>query len=352
MDAQDTERRVADARAAGDPDALATALAEQANALVQRGRVHDARLALDEAASIHRERGRAYDEARCLQFAATLCRMEGLPDEAADRARRAIDLAGPGSQIGVSAETELGEIALQRRDGPAAADAYGRALAAGAALGMVGSARAALLRKRATALSIAGRYSDAAADLARAHDLLAQAGDARGATRALVEEATALHGAGDAAGAARVGDEAMREAAQQGDHAAEADLFMLRAAAALGHNDPAVAKRALVAARDQALQGTAPVQYLSAAVALSQLADATGDRLGAYEALATGWATLGDLLGRDAAKASFEPKLLELRQRWGAAAFDDVKAQYEARRRAALAEQRNGGPPDAGERRA
>ena len=57
--------------------------------------------------------------------------------------------------------------------------------------------------------------------------------------------------------------------------------------------------------------------------------------MSAYEALAVGWVTLGDPLGRDVARAAFEPRLRAMRERWGAAAFDQIKAAYEARRRQA-----------------
>jgi len=43
--------------------------------------------------------------------------------------------------------------------------------------------------------------------------------------------------------------------------------------------------------------------------------------------------TLGDLLGNGLARMSFEPKLKEMREGWGAEAFDEVKKSYEARRR-------------------
>ena len=54
--------------------------------------------------------------------------------------------------------------------------------------------------------------------------------------------------------------------------------------------------------------------------------------MGAYEALAVGWVTLADLLGGDLARLAFEPKLMEIRERWGAPAFDTVKKIYEAHR--------------------
>jgi hypothetical protein len=62
------------------------------------------------------------------------------------------------------------------------------------------------------------------------------------------------------------------------------------------------------------------------------MAEQAGDRREAYASLTKGWATLSDLLGRDAARASFEPALLDLKNRWGDEAFAAVKAEYEASR--------------------
>jgi hypothetical protein len=58
-----------------------------------------------------------------------------------------------------------------------------------------------------------------------------------------------------------------------------------------------------------------------------------GDRLSAYEALVVGWVTISDLMGREVARSMFEPKLLELRDRWGIEIFKDIKSSYEAKRR-------------------
>lgn len=325
------------ARRRGEPDALAEALAVHANALVERGQVGPARLELDEAAAIHRRRGRVYDEARLTHLAATLCRLEGKLDEARARAERAAQLAEPGTPVAVSAATELGEIALAEGKGAEAAAAYARALAHGATAGLVGPARAALLRKRATALAMAGRHAEAAGDLAQAHELLVQAGDGPGAVRTLVETATVLHQGADAEAADRALREALREAEAAGDHHALADLNLLVSARAVERRDVPAAMTAAQTARSHALSAVAPVSYIAAAIAIAELADAAGDRPAAYEALAVGWVTLGDLLGREAAKSTFEPKLLALRQKWGPAAFAEVKAAYEARRRAELA---------------
>jgi tetratricopeptide (TPR) repeat protein len=333
-DARETERLLADARRKGDLDDVAEALMLHANALVNAGQIAQARQELDEAAEIHRQRGRTYDEARCTHLAATLCRLEGHPTEARVRAERAAQLVEPGTPIAVSAATELGEIALLEGKTAEAADAYTRALASGEVAGMVDAARATLLRKRAIALTASGRHRDAAKDLAMAQGLLLRAGDTTGAIRALIEEAAALQQGGFTADADRVKVEARRMAEAAQDHVAQADLDLLDSTQAVTRRDVAAAMAAARSARQHALEGVAPILYVSASLAIAQLAEATGDRLGAYEALAVGWVTLGDLLGREVAMASFEPKLFELRERWGVDAFAEVKAAYEARRRA------------------
>ena len=86
-------------------------------------------------------------------------------------------------------------------------------------------------------------------------------------------------------------------------------------------------------ARQRALEGSVPIKYLAASVALSDLRDLRGEREDAYEALSTGWATLVDLMGDDAARAVVQPRLQRLVQRWGVPQFRAVKTGYEQRHR-------------------
>jgi tetratricopeptide (TPR) repeat protein len=325
-------RRLGEARQRGDADDIAEALALHANDLLQSGRTTDARLELDEAAAIHRARGRVYDEARCTQLAGTLCRFEGRLDEARDRSTRALELSESKGPIAVSAYAELGEIGLAEGNHAEAASAYRAALDTGEATGLVDPARAALLRKRAVALTAARRYDDAVHDLEAAHDLLVRAGDRAGAIRALIEAATAFRHAGRFEESDRIVRRALDPARQADDHAALADLHLLLTAQALDGRDVARAMASAQTARTQSLAANAPTSYIGAALAIAQLAESTGDRAGAYEALAVGWATLADLLGHDLARMTFEPKLKEMRERWGAPAFDEVRNAYEAHR--------------------
>ena len=328
--------RVAEARQRGNADDLAEALALHANALIQAGQISSAQLDLDEAAAIHRARGRVVDDARCTQMAGTLCRFTGQLDEAKKRASRALELSHFKGSIAVSAYTELGEIARSEKNHAEAAKAYSAALDAGESIGLVGSARAALLRKRAVALTAVKKYPDAVRDLETAHDLLMRSGDCASATRALIEAATALRYAGQPSEAETIVRRAMQLAEPANDHAALADLHLLRAAQALDRRDTVTAMASMLTAREHALAGNAPISYIGAAHAIAELADAAGNRQQAYEALATGWATLSDLLGGEVARTTFEPKLRDARARWGGPEFDVIKKAYEAHRPSVL----------------
>jgi tetratricopeptide (TPR) repeat protein len=330
---ENATRRLIEARQRGDDDDIAEALVLHANALLESGQICAAQNELDEAAAIHGARGRVYDEARCTQLAGTLCRFQGQLDQAKERATRALELSGGEGPIAVSAQAELGEIALAEGRGAEAAAAYLAALDAGERTELAPTARAALLRKRAVALVASQQYAEAVRDLETAHDLLMRAGDRVTATRALIEEATAYRDAGLFVEAERIAHRAMELAERADDHAALADLHLLLAAQALDRRDAAGAMAAAQIARTQALAANAPTSYIGAALTIARLADSAGDRLGAYEALAIGWATLADLLGRDVARAAFEPQLREMRERWGHSTFDEIKKTYEASRK-------------------
>ncbi len=328
-----TSRRLAKARQRGDTDDVAEALALHANELLNKGQTGDARKALDEAAKIHRSCGRTYDEARCTQLAATLCRFEGRLEEAKQRAQVAVELMGATGPVAVSAYTELGEIALAEGCGDTAATAYSSALACGEETGLIDSARAAILRRLAAARVVAKQFQAAAQDLETAYGLLAQTGDQVSARRTLIEEATAFQHAGQLNDAEGIINRAMKLAKQANDHAALADVHLLQTTQAVERRDARVAMASARAAREQALLGNAPTSYIGAAVAIAELAEASGDRVAAYEALATGWVTLADLLNQDTARATFAPKLQEMRKRWGHAVFAEIKGTYEAGRK-------------------
>lgn len=327
------EAELSAARARGDHDRVAALLTRSATALVEAGRMDDARRRLDEAARLHGEAGRAVDEARCLCFAATLCRASGKLDLALSRATRAETIAPPATAAIVSAATERGEIALARQEFAEAAACYQRALAEGVTAGLVDTAQAALARKRAQALAAAGEVEPAIAALELAIDRYRAGGDDHEARRTRVELATAMQELGRTADALALAAELADDATASGDAWVLADLSLLAASRALDEGDSTAAARHARTAREHALASTHAIAYVSAALALAELAEAAGDRVAAYEALAVGWATLGDLLGDDAARATFAPKLEAQRERWGDDGFIEARdAYYEARK--------------------
>jgi hypothetical protein len=133
------------------------------------------------------------------------------------------------------------------------------------------------------------------------------------------------------AGYADLAERLVADAEAGGDHAIASSLALLAAGRALDRRDLDAARAHAERARAEALAGRSVAGYVSAAVALAGLADAAGDRVGAYASLAVGWATLRDLVGADGARAAFRPPLLALRQQWGTAAFEDAKAGYETK---------------------
>src|SRR5215472_3373711 len=335
-DLQAAEQRLSAARGRGDRLELAEALATHANALVRRGQLARARDEVNEVVDIYRQLHDSQNEARYAVLAATLSRLVHALPEARAFAQRAAALAPPGSVISVSSAAELGEIALAAGDHAAAADAFGRAVADADAAAAPPKTRIELLRKRGTALAAIGRYTDAVHDLGLARELALDEGEHRLALLLQVEQVTALQQSGDQRTADEARHHALGAATSAEDHFALAQLYLLEATRAIEQRDAAAGRAAMEAARSHALEATAPIPYMSAAIALSDLADATGDRLAAYESLAKVWVTLSDLLGAEPARLAIEPKLQTLREKWGPEAFAATKAAYDARRRAEL----------------
>jgi len=333
MNLHEAEMRLGIARRRGNPNDLASALAVHGNLLLEAGQIVEASSELEEAANIHRVQGRPYDEARLKHLTATLQRLQGNYDRAKQLAQTAIQLAGRGTQISVSAYTELGEIALAKEEIFEAFTAYDHALEDSESAGLVPTGKAALGRRRALALVALDHHLEAAYDLIDAGKVFQEYGDSSTALRIYVEAATALQQGGNADLASQLIEANISAAQEASDNAVLADLYLLRTAFAVEQKDVASALVAALSARQYALNAVAPVAYISAVVTISELEEAVGDLIAAYESLAVGWVTLSDLLGRDVAKQIFEPKLLALRERLGTEKFARVKVNYEAKQR-------------------
>lgn len=331
-----TAAQLAEARRRNDPERLASALTDHANSLIKDGKITAARAMLDEAAAINHRLQKIYDEARCTHLAATLCRMEGNLAEALKRVQRADALADPGTPVAVSVATEYAEIALQEKDSLRAAAAYKKAFDEGQIAGLTDTAKASLLRKRANALVMSAHLMDAAADLDSAYILLSQAGDKTNAVRTLIEKATTLHQGGYHEAVQETLHNAFREARASKDDHALSDLHMVEATIAIERKNLSAALDAAMAAREHALIAIAPLSYVAAAIAIADIHEASKNHLAAYASLASGWATVSDLLGQEASKGLFENKMLALRESWGSEKFKQIKESYENQRRATM----------------
>ena len=321
-------------RATGATAAVAEALTVRANARLNSGLWPGARADLEEAAALHTSLGNSVDVARCTHLAATMARMSKDIPGAKALARKAVTLSAPGTPWRVAAYTELGEIGRVEDDCLAAEQAYANALEDGVRAGMIPSAQATLIRRRAQALVAGGRAQEGAGILSGARRLLEDAGEAHEAVRTGVEEATAWHHANDRPRAVALREATALAAAAIGDEHALGDLELLAVTDALEGEAPELALQAALRARTHALAGNAPLVYMTAALAIARISESLGDRDAAYEALAVGWVTLGDRMGPNVGRSTFEPKLQELATRWGRDAFIAVRDAYTARRRA------------------
>lgn len=308
-------------------------LLEQANRSVRDGDWRGAARLLAQEAAVADHEGRGGDAARARQMAASLLRFAGdtAGALASAQALAATPTADP-RRTAFAAAAEQAEALAAAGEHASAVAAYRDALEHAGGLRLPPTWRAAVLRRLGEAQAHAGSLAAARASYAQARALQAQAGDAAGAARTDVECAEALTGAG-AWPEAAVAVAAVQGAQQ--DDALAPRVALLRARLALHHGDVAAALGAAQEARDLALGVVEPVAYFAAAALLAQLHNAAGDRLAAYRSLATAWATLGDLLGREVAASWVRPLLLAYAVQWGEAGFAQVKAAHDAGRRAA-----------------
>lgn len=313
------------ARSGDDARALTQALRRRAAGRLNGGRFAGAAADLDEASEIHRRHEQTGERARCLHMAATAARMGGDLDGAATRAEVAIALVEDAGPVAVAAWTERGETAHAGGQFTLAGEYLDTAAERAEAAGLLPEHLANLHRRRAQSWMAAGSAVRAASCLLKARVVAEEAGLSTIALRAMIEEAAAWITAGDLDEAEQVIEGAGREAGRLADDAALCDLELQRAALALHRGLVQDALACVRSARALALSAVHPVGYTAAAVAMSELAERLGDREGAYEALAVGWATLGDLLGPDVARASFEPKLRALVDQWGEAEFVRIR---------------------------
>ena len=318
-------------------DDQALALMRRARELIPRGEWEGASAALEQAAALHEAAGRVYDRARCLQLAATLRRSAGDAENARLLADRAAAVAPEDPQLAVSIATEQAEAAFAESRYRDAVSAWSRAIEQAREAGLKADGLSALLRRRAAALVSAGEVEPASRDYDEAFRLLEASQGRETAGFVRTEQADLLFQYGHADRAAQVLDALD---AGSGPHLlAETLVMRARLAHAAGRIDDAI--ECASRAREAALKAVAPVSYFAAGVELAEAYEARLDRINAYGALATAWATLNDLLGEGVARSWVEPVLICYQIQWGEQAFLDAKRDYEARRRAVMDARRN-----------
>jgi len=189
--------------------------------------------------------------------------------------------------------------------------------------------RSQLLQRRAAAAIACQRFSQAAADLLHASRIIFGGG------RDADAEACALAAAGvlaehDVAAAERIMTEVSARAPADGAAATRRGMVGGRVAMAAGN--AALALKRFDQARQGALDVGDPISYLAAAVEASRAAEAIGELKTAYARLATAWASIADVLGREEAVRMVGPELANLRHRLGAQRFATVKQDHENER--------------------
>lgn len=328
------QQQIVAAKAQKDWPLLADRLVFFAHELTEAGQFIAAAQALDEATDVYHRLQKTPEAARCSHSAATLYRLAQDLPTAQQRATASAELAPINTPIAVSAAAELGEIAFAQQQFDSAANHYEQAIAYGKQAGLNPDMQAELYRKQARAWLRCDRSDQAFTSLTQAI-ALTQSDYPTLAIRIQIEQATLLQQTNRFDEATPIIQAAFTQAQGQAplDYLALADIALMQTTEQIVHDQWAAARTFVLSARDFALQGNAAVQYIGAAIALAEIAHQQSDYLSAYEALVTGWVTLADLMGDEVAQASFKPKLLEMRDRWGSQPFAQIKAQYEASRR-------------------
>lgn len=266
---------------------------DRAAALTAAGDLAGARTILRRLGDQADQAGEAVVASRALRLAATLDRALGDPNDAVANARRAVawaETAGD-DDLAAAAHAELGESLIR----------LGRVAEGAAAYGIAAD------RATSERQSAAFRRMESFAAQPRP--------DMTDAARLLRDAQQAVEAAGIATQDAAI------------------DLAFVAATAALDGHDLPRALAEVRAARQLALQRSAVLPYIAAAVAESAIAEIGGDDRAAYGSLATGYATLGDVVGKRLSAATFEGPLVRLRERWGPPRFARAKAAYERERR-------------------
>jgi len=289
---------------------------QAAHQLISEGSWAGGAAALEQAAAIHKLAGRSLARRDVCNWRLQVRRSAGDPARARELADRAAAVADA-SQSTSPADLPLAvSIAVEQ-----AQTAFDEGANRGLRDGMESRDRScsrrqsepeslsALLRSGPPRKSASGAIDQASNDFNEAYDLL-KGSDARFVR---VEHAAMLaqHGRADQANQILDSIEAITDAHLRAETLVQRSKLSRQA----GKFDESI--RQANAARDAALEAVAPVSYFAAAGELAQSMDANGDYAGSYGALATAWATLGDLLGDGVARSWVQPVLTAYKFKWG-----------------------------------
>jgi tetratricopeptide (TPR) repeat protein len=328
---------VDDPQEARTRDDKAEALMQTANSLIPQGKWPEAAEALEEAAWLHAEAGRSYDQSRCLQLAATLRRSSGHLEQARSLIERAADPAHEDQPLAISIAAERAETAFAEERYEDAVSAWNDALDKAQEAGLKADGKSALVRRRAVAFLALRKIRLARSDFDLAWDLVAEGHGHEIAGFVRAEEANLLLQYGypdDAEKVLSTLENGLLEGLKDPHLAAE--IFVVRARLARSAKQSQSAVEYARLARSAALEAVAPLSYFAASVELAEALEARGELAETYATLATAWATLSDVMGRDAAQSWVEPCLMAYQLKWGEKIFAQTRKEYEARRRAEL----------------
>lgn len=308
--------------------AQAEALESGARQLLAQADLAGAATRLQEAADLWREINSDDRAASCLLLAASTWRLAGVLDAGTAVVEQATALTMP-PELARGFELERAEQALARGHS-AQAHALMESFLNQHGGHLEPLLRAQVLQRKAAAATAAHLWPQAASDLSAAAELLQTAGHAADAEAARLAGASVL-AHGDALAAESAWDELVELPAADGSAAARRGL--VGGHIALLRGDLPAAVQRFDAARQGALDARDALSYLAAAQHAADVLVELDLAQQAYARLATAWATLGDLLGREAGADLARPALLRLRERLGEQAFVRVREGYEAARR-------------------
>lgn len=332
---REAHRELENARRSGDNLLTARALVNYANALAQAGQFINGRDALDAAARLYRDVGQQQDEALASYFAASMSRFAGDLPGANERAHYVLTLTDDTSAARVGAFLEIGDVALDNEDFHTAVDALLEGQRLAKAFDFPATQQAAIAGKLAQAYGKLEQFDDALGQLKQSAALLQASGEPLGAAHALVDRANLLEALDRTPEATWVLGEAEALAQTVNGAGVLCQAQMLRAAQSLKQRDM---RGALAHARQgetYAVQAGDAINFAGAAILISELHDRLDERMQAYGSLASGWVTLESFLGDEVAKATFEPRLIALRTKWGEPEFMRARQAYETERRRA-----------------